>query len=52
MCLVPPLNQGIDAVPKKHPSEIHYVKVESINWKSCTQVPADEAKLEVLRMGW
>jgi len=42
----------IDAVPKKHPFEIRYAKVEPIDWESCTHVLADEAKLDVLRKGW
>jgi len=44
--------QIIDAVPRKHPFEIRYAEVQPINWESCTQVLADEAKLDVLRKGW
>lgn len=42
----------IDAIPKEHPFEVRYTKVEKVDWESCAEVlSADEMK-RVLREGW
>lgn len=42
----------IDAVPQRHPFEMRYTHVESIDWESCQQVLAADEKRRVLRQGW
>jgi hypothetical protein len=42
----------IDALPKSHPFEIRYAKVEKINWESCAQVLDRREKERVLKAGW
>ena len=42
----------IDALPKSHPFEIRYAKVEKINWESCAQVLDKREKERVLKVGW
>ena len=42
----------IDALPKSHPFEIRYAKVEKINWESCAQVLDKREKERVLKAGW
>jgi len=42
----------IDAVPKRHPFEMRYDKIESVNWESCSRVLDSASQLEALRKGW
>lgn len=42
----------IDAVPRKHPFEIRYNAVSSVNWESCERVLARTAKDDILLAGW
>ena len=44
--------QIIAAVPKKHPFDIKYERIEKIDWESCEQVLASDAKRTALRRGW
>jgi hypothetical protein len=42
----------IVALPKSHPFEIRYAKVEKINWESCARVLDRREKERVLKAGW
>ncbi len=42
----------IDALPKSHPFEIRYAKVEKINWESCVRVLDRREKEHILKAGW
>jgi superfamily II DNA or RNA helicase len=42
----------IDALPKDHPFEIRYSKVEKVDWESCATVLSAEEKRRVLEKGW
>lgn len=42
----------IDAVPKAHPFELRYSRVEPIDWESCSRVLDDGEKRRVLSVGW
>ncbi len=44
--------QRINAVPKKHPFELRYREPKDIDWESCAQVLARDARVEALRSGW
>lgn len=42
----------IASVPKKHPFDIKYERIEKINWESCERVLSNDAKRAALRQGW
>ncbi|MBU4121756.1 MAG: SWF/SNF helicase family protein, partial [Proteobacteria bacterium] len=42
----------IDAVPKRHPFEMRYDKIETVDWESCSRVLDSASQLEALREGW
>jgi len=42
----------IDAVPKRHPFEMRYDQIESVDWESCSRVLDSASQLETLREGW
>lgn len=42
----------IDALPKQHPFEIRYTKVEKVNWETCATVLSADEKRRVLGQGW
>jgi superfamily II DNA or RNA helicase len=42
----------IDTLPKEHPFEIRYTKVEKVDWESCTDVIAATEKRRILNEGW
>jgi hypothetical protein len=42
----------IDAVPKRHPFEMRYDRIESVDWESCSRVLDSTSQLEALRKGW
>ena len=42
----------IDAVPKRHPFEMRYDRIESVDWESCSRVLDSASQLEALRKGW
>lgn len=42
----------IDALPKQHPFEIRYTRVEKVDWESCAQVLDAGEKRRVLSEGW
>ncbi|MCB8978662.1 MAG: DEAD/DEAH box helicase family protein [Ardenticatenaceae bacterium] len=44
--------QTIDEVPEKHPFEMRYEQIESINWESCAEVLAAEDRRNHLLQGW
>ncbi len=44
--------QIIAAVPKKHPFDIKYERIEKTDWESCERILAPEAKRAVLTCGW
>lgn len=44
--------QIIEAVPRQHPFEIRYRKVEKIGWETCAEVLHRQARLEPLLKGW
>lgn len=44
--------QTIDAVPKQHPFEIKYHKLEKIAWESCTEVLDGSDRKKSLLKGW
>ena len=44
--------QVIAAVPKQHPFDIKYQRIEKIKWESCERVLAARAKRIVLTKGW
>lgn len=42
----------IDAVPKQHPFEIKYHKIEEVAWESCAQVLDASDRRQHLLQGW
>ena len=42
----------IDEVPKQHPFEMRYDKVEPVDWESCSTVLDAQSQLDVLLKGW
>lgn len=42
----------IDELPKAHPFEIRYTRVEKIDWESCRSVLDNTEKHRILRQGW
>ena len=44
--------QVIAAVPKQHPFDIKYQRIEKIDWESCARVLAPGAKRAALVKGW
>ena len=42
----------IDAVPKRHPFEMRYDRIENADWESCSRVLDSASQLEALRKGW
>lgn len=42
----------IDAVPNRHPFEMRYDRIESVDWESCSLVLDFASQLEALRKGW
>lgn len=42
----------IDEIPKAHPFEIRYDRIEPVDWESCSQVLDAETQLEPLLQGW
>jgi len=42
----------IDAVPKRHPFEMKYDRIENVDWESCSRVLDSASQLEALRQGW
>ncbi|WP_296807622.1 hypothetical protein [Thiocapsa sp.] len=44
--------QTIDAVPKQHPFELRYHRVEKVDWESCSRVLDTDARKRFLTTGW
>jgi hypothetical protein len=44
--------QVIAAVPKQHPFDIKYQRIEKIDWETCEKVLAPAAKRAALVKGW
>ncbi len=42
----------IDEVPKSHPFEIRYTKVQKIDWESCREVFEAAEKARILKQSW
>ena len=42
----------IDAVPKRHPFEMRYDRIENVDWESCSRVLDSMSQLEALQKGW
>ncbi len=42
----------IDAVPKQHPFELRYHRVEKVDWESCSRVLDTDARKRFLIKGW
>lgn len=42
----------IDELPRTHPFEVRYAKVEKIDWESCRSVLENTEKLPILREAW
>ena len=42
----------INAVPKRHPFEMRYDRVENVDWESCSRVLDSMSQLELLQKGW
>ncbi|MFO7460874.1 MAG: helicase-related protein [Desulfatiglandales bacterium] len=42
----------IDAVPKRHPFEMRYDRIENVDWESCSRALDSASQLEALRKGW
>lgn len=42
----------IDAVPKKHPFQMRYHRVEKVDWESCARVLDAEERKRYLTRGW
>lgn len=42
----------IDAVPRQHPFELRYDRIEPIDWESCSVVLDSQSQLENLLRGW
>jgi hypothetical protein len=41
----------IDALPKEHPFDIRYTRVEKVDWESCATVLSAEEKRRALGQG-
>ncbi len=46
------IKRVIDAVPKRHPFEMKYDRIENVDWESCSRVLDSASQLEALRKGW
>jgi len=44
--------QIIDAIPRQHPFELRYDRIEPVDWESCSQVLDGQSQIEVLMRGW
>ncbi|MGH9426780.1 MAG: helicase-related protein, partial [Terriglobia bacterium] len=44
--------QTLDAVPKQHPFELRYHKIEKVPWESCTKVLDAINRRKYLMVGW
>ena len=44
--------QIINAVPRRHPFEMRYDRIESVDWESCSRVLDSASQLEALQKGW
>ena len=44
--------QIIDAVPRQHPFDLRYQKIQHVDWESCERVLAEGAKRKKLQSGW
>lgn len=44
--------QIIEALPKEHPFEVRYARVEKVDWESCALVLSAEEKRRILGKGW
>jgi hypothetical protein len=42
----------IDAVPKRHPFEMRYDRIENIDWESCSRVLDAASQMDALMKGW
>jgi superfamily II DNA/RNA helicase len=42
----------IDEVPRSHPFDLRYTRVQRIDWESCTQVLDPAESLQILAQGW
>lgn len=42
----------IDQVPKKHPFEIKWDRIENVEWETCARVLDSMSQLRVLQKGW
>jgi hypothetical protein len=42
----------IDELPRSHPFELRYTRVETIDWESCSQVLDAAEKTRILKQGW
>jgi SNF2 family DNA or RNA helicase len=42
----------IETVPKTHPFEMRYDRIESVNWETCARVLDAACQLDALREGW
>ena len=42
----------INAVPKRHPFEMRYDRIENVDWESCSRVLDSASQLDALRKGW
>ena len=42
----------IATVPKRHPFEMRYDRIENVDWESCSRVLDSASQLEALREGW
>jgi hypothetical protein len=46
------VKQTIDAIPKQHPFEIKYHKLQKIAWESCSEVLDASDRQKSLLKGW
>ncbi|MFO0962032.1 MAG: phospholipase D-like domain-containing anti-phage protein [Phycisphaerales bacterium] len=44
--------QIIDAVPRQHPFDLRYQKIQRVDWESCERVLSEGAKRKKLQSGW
>ncbi|MCK9391161.1 MAG: hypothetical protein M0Q01_06295 [Syntrophales bacterium] len=44
--------QVIEAVPKRHPSETRYDRIENVDWESYSRVLDSTSQILALREGW
>ena len=44
--------QIIDAVPREHPFDLRYQKIQRVDWESCERVLSEAAKRKKLQSGW